>query len=233
MLRRAPISSQEPLQQQTTDSSRHLAAAPARQVYAGAIGIRTIPGTSRPWRWHTGDRKNRHGAMLAKLPPPFMPLTIVAPCALDITCYPPQPTPAPQAVGARWQQIESVRLIFRSDCMADILRAPPIPWRANLGDFCHSDNVRFVHYPYPIPEPGQAQTCCRDDSHHDTPCGISASFGGLTYERTIMLGRERDGEGIYMMWEVLLAITSRYGEWLASLSRADAAALVSLDSVAG
>lgn len=48
-----------------------------------------------------------------------------------------------------------------------------------------------------------------------------------------MLGRERDGDGIYMMWEVLLAITSRDGEWLASLSRADAAALVSLDSVAG
>lgn len=79
MLRRAPISSQR----------TSAAAAPARQVYAGAIGIRTIPGTSRPWRWHTGDRKNRHGAMLAKLPPPFMPLTIVALCALDITCYPP------------------------------------------------------------------------------------------------------------------------------------------------
>lgn len=77
-----------------------------------------------------------------------MPLTVMAPCSLDITCYPPQPTPVPQVVGARWQQIESVRLIFRSDRMAEILRAPPIPWRANLDDFCYVDEVRFVHYPY-------------------------------------------------------------------------------------
>lgn len=118
MLRRAQVSSQEPLQQQATDSSRHIAAAPARQVYGDAIGIPTIPGMSRAWRWHTGDRKYGHGAILAKLPLPIMPLTVMAPCSLDITCYPPQPTPVPQVVGARWQQIESVRLIFRSDRMA-------------------------------------------------------------------------------------------------------------------
>lgn len=121
----------------------------------------------------------------------------------DITCYPPQPTPVPQVVGARWRQIESVRLIFRSDRMAEILRAPPILWRANLDGFCYVDEVRFVHYPYPISfstdqsESGKAQACCRDDSHPGTLCGISASFGGLTYERTIMLGRERDGKGVY------------------------------------
>lgn len=168
-----------------------------------------------------------------------MPLTVMAPCSLDITGYPPQPTPVPQVVGARWQLVESVRLGFRSDRMVEILRAPPIPWRANLDDFCYVDEVRFVHYPYPISfftdqsESGKAQACCRDDSHPGTLCGISASsFGGLTYERTIMLGRERDGKGVYF-WEVLVAITSRDGEWLASLSRADAAALVSLDSVAG
>ena len=45
------------------------------------------------------------------------------------------------------------------------------------------------------------------------------------------LALEREGvEWCY--WHIALIITSRDVEWLASLSRADAAALVSLDSVA-
>lgn len=122
-----------------------------------------------------------------------------------------------------------MRLLFKSDRMADVLLAPPFSWRANLEDFCHSDLVEFRHYPYPIPEPGKTQTCCRDDGHHGTPCGISSSFGGLTYERTIKLAGLGAGG---LCWQAILVMTSRDDGWLASLTRADAAALVSLDSVA-
>ncbi|KAK0740967.1 hypothetical protein B0T18DRAFT_221124 [Schizothecium vesticola] len=232
ILRRAQVSSQEPLRQQASNSSRHLPV-----VNAVAFPIANIPSISQAWKWHNGYRACGHGAMLAKLPLPSIPLTDVSPCSLDITCYPPQPTLAPQVVGARWQQIESVQLQFRSDRLAEILRAPPIPWRANLDNFCHSDKVSFAYYPYPIPfstnqpESGKAQAYCHDDNHPATPCGISASFGGHTYGRTIVLARIRGG-GDCCYWEVLLTITSRDGEWLASLSRADAAALVNLNSVA-
>ena len=236
ILRRAQVSSHGALRQQASNSSRHLPV-----VNAVAFPITSIPSISQAWQWHNGGRMAcGQGAMLMKLPPPSIPVIIVSPSLLDIACYPPQPTPVPQVVGARWQQIESVQLQFRSDRLAEILRAPTIPWRANLDDFCHFDEISFVHYPdYPGPIPfftgqsesGKAQAYCHDDNHPATPRGISASFGGFTYERTIMLARDRGGVD-WCFWEVLLTITSRDGEWLASLSRANAAALVSLNSVA-
>jgi hypothetical protein len=179
----------------------------------------------------------RQGAMPTKLPLPKMPYTWVNSYLLAITCYPPHPTPVSQVAGARWQQIESVQLEFATDYLGEILRTPPIPWRANLDAFCHCDEVLYIDYPYPIlsstnrPEPEKAEAFCHGDDHPATPCGISASFGGTTYQRNIKLALEREGvEWCY--WHIVLTITSRDVEWLASLSRADAAALVSLDSVA-
>jgi hypothetical protein len=233
ILRRAQVSSHEHLRQQASNSSRYLPVVPAV-----AIPIPNIPSISQAWKGHNGGGMAcGQGVFPTKLSLPSITLTDVSPCSLDITCYPPQPTPVPQVVGARWQQIESVQLHFRSDRLAEIIRAPPIPWRANLDDFCHSDGVSFVYLPYPIPlsaaqlDSGKAKAYCHDDNYPAAPCGISASFGGLIYERIIMLERRRGG-GDWCYWEVSLIITSRDGEWLASLSRVHAAALVSLNTVA-
>jgi hypothetical protein len=120
--------------------------------------------------------------------------------------------------------------------MPEILRAPQIPWRANIGDCCFVDEVRFVNCPYSIPfitsqpESKNVKAYCHNDNNAAMPHGISVPLGGLTYERTIKLALVRDRTD-WCYWELTLTLTSRDGDWLASLQRADAAALVDLDSV--
>ncbi|KAK3334226.1 hypothetical protein B0T19DRAFT_484108 [Cercophora scortea] len=132
---------------------------------------------------------------------------------------------------ARWQQ---ARLSFSSDYLPELLRGPPIPWRANLDDCCQDDELCFVNYPYPVPfftgqpESGKVKAYYHNDTA-TLSSGMSVSVGGHTYERTIQLSLQRDRrDSCY--WSFALSLTSRDGDWLANLSRADAAALVGLDS---
>ncbi|KAK3349214.1 hypothetical protein B0T25DRAFT_547458 [Lasiosphaeria hispida] len=224
-LRRVQVLSHQPLRQQVSTA----AAAAAEKGRPVTIDIsKVLPR----WNGHNGMTCGQ-GAMLTKLPPPIVPPTLVRSYSLDVICCPPQPTSAPQGVVARWQQ---ARLAFWSDNLPEILRAPPIPWRANLGDCCFADEVHFVYDPYPIPffthqpEPGKVKACCHHDKNAATLCGMSVSLGGLEYERSIKLALVRDRTD-KCYWELTLTLTSRDGDWLASLSRADAAALVGFDSV--
>ncbi|KAK0721927.1 hypothetical protein B0T26DRAFT_749396 [Lasiosphaeria miniovina] len=122
--------------------------------------------------------------------------------------------------------------------MPEVLRAPPIPWRADLDDCCYFDEVRFVNCPHPItffthqPEPENVKAYSHHDNNAATPCGMSVPLGGITYERTIKLALMR-GRADWCYWELSLILRSRDGNWLASLPRTDAAALVGLNSVAG
>ncbi|KAK3366675.1 hypothetical protein B0T24DRAFT_366585 [Lasiosphaeria ovina] len=172
-----------------------------------------------------------HGAMCTKLPLPVVPPPRAYLYSLSVLCCPsPQ---VPPASAPHWQQ---ARLSFASNDLLELLKGPPIPWRANIDDCCFTDVVNFVDYPYPVlfftvqPESG---TAIVKAYHHNntasTPCGISTSVGGHIYERTIKLALVRDQPG-KCCWDIVLSITSRDGDWLASLSRTDAAALVSLDS---
>lgn len=91
-----------------------------------------------------------------------------------------------------------------------------------------------MNYPYPVPfftdqpESGKVKAYYHNDTA-TTLCGMSVSVGGHTYERTIDLSLLRDPiDSNY--WCFTPSLTSRDGDWLANLSRADAAALVGLDS---
>ncbi|KAK0655323.1 hypothetical protein B0T16DRAFT_384242 [Cercophora newfieldiana] len=97
------------------------------------------------------------------------------------------------------------RLVFSSDYLPEILRAPAIPWRAALDDCCFFDDVR--HY------------------GNDTVSVLSEL--GYTYERTIRLAFIH---GTFY-WHVYLFLISRDGNWLESVSRDEAASFISLDLI--
>ncbi|KAK4194322.1 hypothetical protein QBC40DRAFT_302218 [Triangularia verruculosa] len=105
---------------------------------------------------------------------------------------------------------------------------PPgtIPWRANLEDKCFSDTISLGSYPYPIPflldEPSG-----KIKAYDNTPC--TRSIGGYTYERIIRLALDRSSPP-RTDWGLTLSLTSRDGAWLSSLSRADAADIIGLNS---
>ncbi|KAK0615678.1 hypothetical protein B0T17DRAFT_350733 [Bombardia bombarda] len=185
------------------------------------------------WSGHNGMTCGR-GATSTKRPLPRAPHPSCHLYSLDVMCCPPPSTPVsegPVSEGAtRWQQ---ARLSFTSDNLPEILRGPPIPWRANLEDCCYVDMVDFCYYPYPVPfftqqpDSGKVKVYYHNDTTRRN--GLSVSVGGHIYERTISLALAfKTGESY---WRLRLLITSRDGDWLASLSRADAAALVGLDTV--
>jgi len=206
-----------------------------------AAAVANIPRVSPEWHWkgHNGTARGQ-GVMLTKLPLPKIPYTCVYSCSLHITCYPPAPESVAQDVIARWQRVEFVQMEFGSNHLREILRGSPIPWRANLDDYCSSDDVDLVGYRYHIPffadrsdtRSGKVEANCYEDGHTASPCCTSVSFGGLAYTRGIMLTLKHNRTADWCYWSFLLNITSGDGEWLASLSRTDAAALVSLHSVA-
>ncbi|KAK3367401.1 hypothetical protein B0T24DRAFT_669684 [Lasiosphaeria ovina] len=140
----------------------------------------------------------------------------------------------PPESAPRWQV---ARLTFASGKLPELLRGPPIPWRANIDDCCHTDVIDYTDFPFPVPfftvQPESAGKAIVKAYYHDntasTPCGISTSVGGLTYQRVIQLSLIRNLPTV-RLWSVTLCVTSRDGDWLASLSRTDAAALVGLDS---
>jgi len=176
------------------------------------------------WNGHNGMACGE-GAMLTKLPPPTMPSVLVCSYSLHVLCRPPPPTV--ETVAPRWQQ---TRLVFFSDNLPEILRAPPIQWRGILDDCCSEDEVQFVHCPYYYHAIPSFTDHGENPQARATPCVMSEELG-FTYERTIRLGLVCDrNDRCY--WELKLILTSRDGEWLASLSRHDTASFISLDSIA-
>lgn len=169
-----------------------------------------------------------HGAMLRRLLQLTRTFTQINFYALDILCC-----AAPNHIPARWQHAQ---LSFCSDNLPEILRGPPIPWRWSIVDRCSVDQVFLVNSPYFIPpftrQPGlgKAEAYCYCDAGAVTPCGMSVPRGGVTYERTIQLLPRRD-RGDLRSWGLDLRIWSQDGDWLTKLSRADAAALVGINSV--
>ncbi|KAK4443958.1 hypothetical protein QBC34DRAFT_416170 [Podospora aff. communis PSN243] len=192
VLRRSQAASQQPLRQQAS-------------ISAAKKTPEFLPRCNEPngMTWYQDSAPT-------KLPLPTVPHTNVFPYVLDVTCLPPPPTSTTQGVVARWQQ---ARLIFQSDELPEILRGPPIPWRANLSDHCYTDDVKIV---FCLPA--------------TTPYGMPVSSGGLTYYRQIELALMGNPTGS-CYWTLALVLTSRDGNWLASLPRAEVAALVGLDSV--
>ncbi|KAK3996216.1 hypothetical protein QBC44DRAFT_304597 [Cladorrhinum sp. PSN332] len=157
------------------------------------------------------------GAMLTKLPLPTMPPILVGTYSLHVLCCPPPPTL--DRVATRWQE---ARLVFSSDHLPEILRAPPIQWRAVLSDCCFFDEVCRVPCPYPGP------FFTDDGNDPATLCVLSEL--GYTYERTIKLALVCDQNSTYY-WNLHLILISRDGNWLASVSRDDTASFFSLDSI--
>ncbi|KAK0744780.1 hypothetical protein B0T21DRAFT_407854 [Apiosordaria backusii] len=160
-----------------------------------------------------------HGAMSTKKPLPILPNILGDGYTVDVLCWPP-PLPF-VAESARWQQ---ARLYFSTDNLSRL--RGPIPWRANIEDHCHSDMIHLVNFPYPVPF-FLDEVSGKIKAYHNMP--HNTSIGGLTYERTIALGLQHDSPQ-RADWFVGLSLTSQDGAWLSSLSRADAAALVGLDS---
>ncbi|KAK0638627.1 hypothetical protein B0T16DRAFT_394511 [Cercophora newfieldiana] len=115
--------------------------------------------------------------------------------------------------------LEIAWLWFSSDDLPDLLRGEPIPWRANISDCCWSDQINQTIIP--------ATATVDNATPHDTTMSLCSGGG---YHRKIYLGLNR-GRGERRSWDLGLTIESWDGDWLASLSRDDAAALVSLDSV--
>jgi len=227
-LRRVLVSSHQALRQQVPNSNMHLAAAPTT-AKRGGVHVSVEDSEILPsWNGHKGMTCGQ-GATSTKLPLPLMPPPRAHRYSLDVLCCPSPPTLVPEGA-ARWQQ---ARLSFSSDYLPELLQGPPILWRANLDDCCFVDKVRFVNYPYPVPfftdQPESGKVKAYYHNNTATLCGMSVSVGGHTYERTIRLALLRDrADSCY--WCFALSLTSRDGDWLAKLSRADAAALVGLDS---
>ncbi|KAK3342050.1 hypothetical protein B0T25DRAFT_559861 [Lasiosphaeria hispida] len=226
-LRRVLVPSHKVSQQQARDNDKEPTTAPIPPKGDGNVIIDDLEFPR--WYKHNGMTCG-HGATSTKLPLPVAPPPYPHRYSLDVLCC---PSPQVPESAARWQQ---ARLLLSSDHLPELLRGPPIPWRANIDDCCYIDEVRFVNYPYPVPfftvQPESRTAIVKAYYHNNTastPCGISMSVGGHTYERTIKLSllRDRPDSGY---WCFALSLTSRDGDWLASLSRADAAALVSLDS---
>ncbi|KAK3360336.1 hypothetical protein B0T25DRAFT_535405 [Lasiosphaeria hispida] len=170
-LRRVLVPSHKASQRQARGSDIEPAAAPIPPKRDRNV-IADDPELPR-WYKHNGMTCG-HGATSTKLPLPV----------------------APPLVAARWQQ---AWLSLSSDHLPELLRGPPIPWRANIDDCCHANEVRFVIYPYPIPfftgQPESGTAILKACYHNNTasmPCGISTSVGGHTYERSIKLCLLRD-----------------------------------------
>ncbi|KAK3991461.1 hypothetical protein QBC44DRAFT_357521 [Cladorrhinum sp. PSN332] len=193
---------------------------------------RVIPNISRqpkpepkfqskhPQRWRGHDHMTDTST---KLPLPILITGTRHRYSVDVLCWPrPRPFVAESAL---WQQ---ARLYLTTDDLSRLRE--PIPWRANLEDHCHRDSISAVNYPYPVPfsldEPSG-----KIKAYHNVPC--TKSVGGLTYERTIGLAPQLKQRGWFHQssdWCFTLSLTSQDGIWLSNLSRADAAALVGLDS---
>ncbi|KAK3342129.1 hypothetical protein B0T25DRAFT_359809 [Lasiosphaeria hispida] len=136
---------------------------------------------------------------------------------------PPPPTfiKAPGATTC-WQQ---ARVSFTTGILPELLRGPPIPWRANLDDYCYIDDVGIFNEPYPVPaftdlsDPGKVGAYYHDGTATTTPGGMSVSVGGYTYIRRIRLDflhgpTVAAATGILCLWCFTLSITSRDGRWL-------------------
>jgi len=191
---------------------------PARAATEGNVPLNAEVTFPR-WNGHNGMTSG-HGISSTKLAQPLAPRPRTLHYSLDILfCPPPLPFASETA---RWQQ---ARLSFVSNDLFNLRE--PIPWRANLEDCCSNDSICFINSPYPVPF-FLDQSSGKIKAYNITP--HSSSVGGHTYERHISLDLKRNQRNWPAGWCFSLSLTSRDGAWLASLSRADTAALVGLDS---
>ena len=171
------------------------------------------------WVGHNGMTCG-HGAGWTRRPSPPAPLPRVNRYSFDILfCPPPQPF---ASEGARWQE---ARICFGSNDFSKLQGS--IPWRANLDDCCNKDTISIVNYPFPVPFFFDGSSG-KIKAYSYTPWN-GTSVGGYTFERTIKLSLLHERTD-WAHWSFTLALTSRDGAWLASLSRADVAAVTGLDS---